>query len=138
MHNQRLNIGLFGLGVVGKGLLDVLRESGFSDAGIRGICVKDPLKPRAVPRELLTYDAGDILGDPEINVVVETISDPDAAFEIARESMRRGKHVVTANKKMLAAHLPELLEWRDRCDVSLLYESAACGSIPIVRTIDEH
>ena len=138
MHNQRLNIGLFGLGVVGKGLLDVLRESGFSDAGIRRICVKDPLKPRAVPRELLTYDAGDILGDPEINVVVETISDPDAAFEIARESMRRGKHVVTANKKMLAAHLPELLEWRDRCDVSLLYESAACGSIPIVRTIDEH
>lgn len=138
MTQESLNIGLFGLGVVGKGLLDVLRISGVAGAEITRICVKTPGKMRPVPPEKLTFRASDILNDPSINVVVETISGSDDAFIIVREALKKGKNVVTANKKMVASHFTELLELQEETGATLLYESAACGGIPIVRTIEEH
>lgn len=138
MTKQTLNIGLFGLGVVGKGLLEVLQNSRLPGVDVKKICVRTPGKPRPVAPEKLTFDASDILNDPSINVVVETISGSEDAFQIVREAMRKGKNVVTANKKMVASHFTELLDLQDETGVSLLYESAACGGIPIVRTIEEH
>ncbi len=138
MTKQTLNIGLFGLGVVGKGLLDVLQNSRLSGVDVKKICVRTPGKPRPVAPELLTLDASDILDDPSINVVVETISGSEDAFQIVSRAMRKGKNVVTANKKMVASHFTELLDLQEETGVSLLYESAACGGIPIVRTIEEH
>lgn len=138
MTKQTLNIGLFGLGVVGKGLLDVLQRSRLPGVDVKKICVRTPGKPRPVAPEKLTFDASDILNDPSINVVVETISGSDDAFQIVSRAMRKGKNVVTANKKMVATHFPELLDLQEETGASLLYESAACGGIPIVRTIEEY
>jgi homoserine dehydrogenase len=71
-------------------------------------------------------------------VVVELIDDAGEAYYIVKEALKRGKHVVTANKKLLALHLEELLELSRSNNVSLLYEAAACGSIPIIRTLEEY
>lgn len=133
------NIGLFGLGHVGAGLVRILANHPEYPLRVRRICVKNPDKSREVPPGLLTFQAADILEDPEIQVVVEATSGSDQeAYRLVAEALRRGKHVVTANKKMLAARLGELLEIRRKSGAALLYEAAACGGIPIVRTLDEH
>jgi homoserine dehydrogenase len=80
----------------------------------------------------------EILNNPEINVVVELIDDADEAYHIVKYALQQGKHVVTANKKMLANHLYELTELQQKHNVSLLYEASACGSIPIIRTLEEY
>jgi homoserine dehydrogenase len=70
--------------------------------------------------------------------VVELIDHAEDAFEIVSEALKRKKHVVTANKKLLALHLEELYRLQEENNVSLLYEAAACGSIPIIRTLEEY
>lgn len=136
--NKKLKIGLFGFGCVGQGLYHVLNKSTGFKADIRRIVVKDPSKQRQVEPELISYNKWDILDDPEIDVVVELIDHAEEAFEIVREALKRRKHVVTANKKMLALHLEELYRLQEENQVSLLYEAAACGSIPIIRTLEEY
>lgn len=138
MHHQQLNIGLFGLGVVGSGLLEVLKNSPLAGIQIKKIGVKTPGKPRPVPPEMLHYNPLDILDDPDINVVIETINGSDEAFDIVSEAMRRGKHVITSNKKMLAEHFQELIDLQSHTGVTLLYESAACAAIPIIKTLETH
>lgn len=136
--SKALKIGLFGFGCVGQGLYHVLNNSTGFKADIVKIAVKHRDKKRSVAAELITYDKWDILNDPEINVVVELIDDAEEAFNIVSEAIRRGKHVVTANKKLLAQHLGELYSLQQEHGVSLLYEAAACGSIPIIRTLEEY
>jgi len=135
---NELKIGLFGFGVVGQGLYHVLNNSTGFRANVECIVVKDRSKERSVAKELISYDKWDVLDNPDISIVVELIDDADEAFEIVSEAMRRGKHVVTANKKMLALHLQELYELQEKFKVSFLYEAAACGSIPIIRTLEEY
>lgn len=135
---KKLKIGLFGFGCVGQGLYHVLNNSTGFKADIAKICVKDRSKSRAVKSELITYDKWDILNDEEIDIVVELIDDAKEAFDIVSEALKRGKKVVTANKKMLALHLSELYELQKKYNVSLLYEGSACGSIPIIRTLEEY
>lgn len=136
--NKQLNIGLFGFGCVGQGLYHVLNNSTGFKANIHRIAVKDRNKKRSVPAGLITYDKWDILNDPEIDVVVELIDDAEEAWLIVSEAMKKGKHVVTANKKLLALHLNELLELQKQHQVSLLYEGAVCASIPVLRTLEEY
>lgn len=136
--SKALKIGLFGFGCVGQGLYHVLNNSTGFKADIVKIAVKHRDKKRSVAAELITYDKWEILNDPEINVVVELIDDAEEAFHIVSEAIRRGKHVVTANKKLLALHLGELYALQQQHGVSLLYEAAACGSIPIIRTLEEY
>lgn len=135
---QKLKIGLFGFGCVGQGLYHVLNNSTGFKADIIKIAVKDKTKKRSVAQELITYNKYDILDNPEINVVVELIDDADEAFYIVSEAIKRGKHVVTANKKLLALHLEELYRLQLKHNVSLLYEASVGGSIPIVRTLEEY
>ena len=135
---SKLKIGLFGFGCVGQGLYDVLSKSSGIKADIVKICVKDRNKSRKLPMELFTYDKNDILNNPEINLVVELIDDADEAFNIVKTAMISGKSVVTANKKMVANHLTELVELQNKHNVSLLYEASSCGSIPIIRTLEEY
>ena|SRR6218665_884209 len=135
---EKLNIGLFGFGCVGQGLHHVLNNSRGFKANIARIAVKNKNKPRSVAQHLITYDKWDILNDPAINVVVELIDDAEEAYHIVSEAMRRGKHVVTANKKLLALHLEELCQLQKEYGVSLLYEGAVCGSIPILRSLEEY
>lgn len=135
---NKLNIGLFGFGVVGTGLYEVLNKSNLLDASISKIVVKDPTKKRRVATNIITYDKNDILKDPAINVVVELINDSDAAFEIVSRALKNGKHVVSANKKLIAQHLEELLSIAKSSGVSFLYEAAVGGSIPVIRNLEEY
>jgi homoserine dehydrogenase len=132
------SIGLFGLGCVGYGLFQLLQSTGESDLRIDKIVVRDRRKPRLVPSSLLSFRPEDILRNPQIDIVVEAIDDADAAWEIVRAALLNGKPVVSANKKMLALHLEELLALQRQTRVPVLYEAAVCGAIPIVRTIDQY
>lgn len=138
MSRKTLNIGLYGFGCVGFGLYEVLQKTPGLKANIKNICVKDKNKPREIGAENFTFDKNDILNDDEINVVVELIDDADAAFEIVSEALKRGKAVVSANKKMIAEHFTELLELQEKYNVPLLYEAAACASMPIIRNLEEY
>ena len=136
--NNRLNIGLFGFGCVGSGLYEVLNKSNLLNASINKIVVKDPTKKRSLPPQSFSYNKFDILHDPEINLVVELIDDAEAAYDIVTTAMKNGKHVISANKKLIAEHLEELIELKERNKVSFLYEAAVCGSIPIIRNLEEY
>ncbi|GIL22709.1 MAG: homoserine dehydrogenase [Bacteroidota bacterium] len=135
---KKLKLGLFGFGCVGQGLYHVLNETHGVKAEIKKICVKNRNKQRIIDASYFTYDATDILNDPEIDVVVELIDDANAAFDIVKKSIQKGKHVVTANKKMLAEHLDEIYDLQQKYDRSILYEGAVCGSIPILRNLEEY
>jgi len=137
MH-QQLTIGLFGFGVVGEGLYKVLQQTPSLKAEIKKVCIKNPGKKRNAPESLFTTDKEELLGDPSINVIVEVIDDADAAFEIVSTALRNGKQVVSASKKMIAEHLPALLELQNTTGQSLLYEAAACASIPVIRNLEEY
>lgn len=138
MSSKQLNIGLFGFGCVGFGLYEVLSKTPTLKANIRRICVKDKNKSRPIGADDFVFDREAILGDEDINLVVELIDDADAAFEIVSEALRRGKAVVSANKKMIADHFTELLELQRRYNVPFLYEAACCASIPIIRNLEEY
>ena len=138
MSRKKLTIGLFGFGCVGTGLHEVFQKTPTLKANIKLICVKDKQKERTLPLHYFTFDRNEILDDPEINTVVELIDDADAAFEIVTTAMRKGKAVVTANKKMIAEHFNELLDLQRQYNVPLLYEAACCASIPIIRNLEEY
>jgi len=134
---QKLNIGLFGFGVVGQGLYEVLSQSPALDKAISKICVKSH-KKRSLPQEIFCYDANDILNDTNINTVVELIDNSEEAYHIVKKAMQQGKNVVSANKKMLAENMTEMVELQKKHNVSLLYEASACGSIPVIRNLEEY
>jgi homoserine dehydrogenase len=138
MQRKTLNIGLFGFGCVGYGLYEVLEKTPTLQTSIKKICVKHAEKERVIPKDHFTFDKYELLNDDDINVIVELIDDADAAFEIVSYALKHGKAVVTANKKMLAEHLEELLELQAKHDVPLLYEAACCASIPIIRNLEEY
>lgn len=135
---KQLTIGLFGFGCVGTGLYEVLNQSNLLDAKIKRIVVKDRTKKRILAAEHFGYDASEILNDPEINVVVELINNSEDAFEIVKEALSKGKHVVSANKKLIAEHFEELTALARANNVSFLYEASVAGSIPILRNLEEY
>ena len=132
-----LNIGLFGFGTVGRGLYDVLEETKLKEAHIKRICVRDVTKDRGVKAEF-TDSPEEIFADPEINLVVELIDDAEASYTIVKRALEAGIPVVTGNKKMLAYHLEELIEIQREKQVPLLYDASACGSIPVIRNLEEY
>ncbi|GAF02431.1 homoserine dehydrogenase [Saccharicrinis fermentans] len=134
---KKLKIGLVGFGVVGQGLYDVLQKSPALDAEIVKICVKNK-RQRALPESMFCYSGEELVKDENINLVVELISDADAAFHIVAAALRNGKDVVSANKKMIAENLAELIKLQEEYGVSLLYEASACGSIPVIRNLEEY
>jgi len=136
--NRNLKLGIFGFGVVGQGLYHVLEETKGIKAEILKICVKNPNKKRPLPMKYFTYEKEDILQNPEVDVVLELINDPEAAYEIVTTALKNGKAVVTANKKMVADHMTELFELQKKYNAPLLYEGACCASIPIIRNLEEY
>ena len=138
IQQKKLNIGLFGFGVVGTGLYKVLQQTPSLNAEIKKVCIKHPEKKREAPETLFTIDAELLLSDDSINVIVELIDDADAAYYIVSRALASGKAVVSANKKMIAEHLPELLVLQKKYNVPFLYESAACASIPVIRNLEEY
>lgn len=104
---------------------------------VHRICVRNPHKERPGPQELFTYEARDILEDPEVDLIVEAISETEPAFTLIKESLLRWLPVVSASKKMLALHLPELLQLQQESGTKLRYEAAVAGAIPILHLLDE-
>ena len=137
---SNIKIGLFGFGVVGQGVYEVIRKSKNAHAEIVKICVHDLTKPRQVeiPASLLTDKAEDILNNPEINLIVEVINNAEDAFSIVKTALEKGIPVVSGSKAMLAKHLPELIELQKKHNVALLYDASSCGSIPVIRNLEEY
>ena len=135
--SKKLNIGLFGFGVVGQGLYDIIKTKHLNLEIVK-IAIKDAKKERSLPAHLFTTDREELLNNPEINTIVELINDTEAAFEIVSRALSSGKNVVSASKKMIALHLDELIALQHKHGTSLLYEGAVCGSIPIIRNLEEY
>lgn len=143
---RTLNIGLFGCGVVGGGLAtlidrhadDIARTTGLRPV-ISRICIRDPERerPPSVDRNLLTIDPEEILEDRSIDVVVEAIGGEEPALDIISRALLRGVDVVTANKLVIARHLRRLHTLQDIGRSRLLYGGAVCGSLPILKIVDE-
>ncbi len=136
--HKKLVLGIFGFGVVGEGLYKVLNQTPSLNATIKKVCIKHPNKKRNAPEELFTPNKEILLKDNEINIIVEMIDDADAAYDIVKTAFANGKSVVSASKKMIAEHLPELLELSQKTGNSFLYEAACCASIPVIRNLEEY
>jgi homoserine dehydrogenase len=136
--SKPLILGLFGFGVVGKGLYDELQSTPALQASIKKICIKNVGKKRAIPQDHFTTNAEELLNDDRINVIVELIDDADAAYEIVKAALKKGKAVVSANKKMIATHFEELLQLQHEYKTAFLYEGSCCASIPIIRNLEEY
>jgi homoserine dehydrogenase len=137
MGNKQINIGLFGFGTVGRGLFDLLRRIDAKNVSIKRICVRNINKPRGVEANF-TDNAEDIFTDSDINFIVELIDDAEASFTIVKRALTEGKTVVSGNKKMLAYHIEELIELQKSTGTALLYDASACGSIPVIRNLEEY
>lgn len=137
-YQKSLNIGLFGYGVVGTAVFEVLNHTPSLQAQVSKICIKNAGKQRNISADYFTIDKWELLDNETINVIVEMTDDADAAIEIVRESLRRGKAVISANKKMIAENLAELVDLQRKYNTPLLYESACCASIPVIRNLEEY
>ena len=143
MQQAALRIGLIGLGTVGAQVADRLlgrrealsRRAGL-DLELRRVLVRDPARPRAVqlPPGLLTTDPAEVLDDPAVDVVVELAGGEEPARSFLERAIRGGKHVVTANKLVMAKHGPELLELAGAMNVDVYFEAAVGGGIPLIST----
>ena len=142
MNDEKtINIGLMGLGVVGTGVLQILRqkarvlarETGRS-LRVKKILVREKQKTRGVDVEsaLLTTNPDDILDDPEIHIVIELIGGVEPAYMYARRAIQAGQHLVTANKDVMAAHGSELLRLANRQGVDVYFEASVGGGIPLI------
>ncbi len=135
-----LTIGLFGYGTVGRGIAQVIGRAKNAHATIGRICVRNLAKHQANAEnpEIFTDKAEDILTDKNINLIVEVIDDADASFNIVSQALKSGMPVVTGNKAMVAQHLPELIELQREHGTPLLYDASSCGSIPVIRNLEEY
>ena len=136
-----INVGLMGLGVVGTGVAATLLRvtAPLSDVTgrpvrLKKVLVRDFSRPRDIdlPSGLLTTNAEDILADPDIHILVEVMGGTDPAEGYLRQGLSAGKHVVTANKEVMAKSGPELLALARKNGVNLLFEASVGGGIPIV------
>ncbi|MDO4511923.1 MAG: homoserine dehydrogenase [Bacteroidales bacterium] len=139
MNKKQINIGLFGFGTVGKGLYDVLKKINPENVNIVKVCVRNVEKHQAEAPELeFTASADDIFADSRINFVVELIDDAEAAYTIVKRALQAKLPVVSGNKKMLARHMKEMIQLQCDNDTALLYDASACGSIPVIRNLEEY
>ena len=131
-------IALFGFGDVGQGIYEVVRKSKNANAEIVKICVRSLDKPRSIDRSHFTDSPAEILDNPEIDLIVEVIDDAKASYDIVKSALLKGIPVVSGNKTMLAHHLPEMIEIQKKHNVALLYDASSCGSIPVIRNLEEY
>jgi homoserine dehydrogenase len=131
-------IGLIGFGCVGQGLYDVVEANRHLGWEIGSICVKDKEKPRTLPAAAFTYNVQEVLQDTSLDIIAELISDPKEALAILRQALQQGRTVVSANKKVIAENLPELIRLQQKYGGVLLYEASVCGSIPVLRTLEAY
>ena len=140
VHDE-INVGLMGLGVVGTGVAAYILGKASSLAAVTGrnvnlkkVLVRDITRARDIdlPSGLLTTSAEDILADAEIHIVVEVIGGTDPVENHLKQALAAGKHIVTANKEVMAKSGPELLALARKNGANILFEASVGGGIPIV------
>ena len=141
MSNSSVGIGLLGLGVVGGGVAETLsRKADQLEAligcpiSLEGILVRDIAKARAFtpPERLLTDSPQDVLANPDVDIVVEVMGGQQPAYDLIQRSISLGKHVVTANKEVMARHGPDILTLARDKGVQVLFEASVGGGTPII------
>jgi homoserine dehydrogenase len=145
VSEQRMKIGLLGLGTVGKGIVDLLRQNGEMverQTGLKlelaKVLVRSAKAPRPGYEELpITADVGEILSDPTIQIVVEVMGGVEPARTYLVEALKAGKTVVTANKDVFAAHDEELYAAGEIGDAEIYFEATVGGGIPVIRPLKE-
>lgn len=132
---SKLKLGLIGLGTVGGGVYKTVQ--GLDNVEIIKVAVKNINKQRSVevPREMLTDNPYDIVNDPSVDVVVELIGGVEPAYDYISKAIENGKHIVTANKELLAKKGEELFILAEKHNRVVLYEAAIAGGIPIIMPI---
>ena len=132
---SKLRIGIIGLGTVGSGVYKTLQE--MNDIEIVKIAVKNINKPRSVevPTSMITDNPYDLVNNPSIDVVVELIGGVNPAWDFISTAIKNGKHIVTANKELLAKKGEELFNLAEEHNRVVLYEAAIAGGIPIIMPI---
>lgn len=144
-----LNIGMFGCGTVGGGVFDILHNPKkiqfFESIGVKAfvswICVRNAEKERNLKHfaplsTKITTNHNDILEDPSINCVIELMGGITDAKDVVFRAIECDKHVITANKALVANFMPEILQLlNDHPRVRFGYEASVCGGIPIIHTL---
>ena len=146
MEKKEIRIGLVGAGTVGGGVVKLLREqeSYFRDKlglhlTLARVVDKDDSRLAALPAcgAILSSSPGDVLGDSSIDIAVELMGGTGYAREFVLAALRAGKHVVTANKALLAQHGPAIFREAERNNVSVYFEASVGGGMPVIKTIRE-
>ena len=141
-----VNIGLIGFGTVGAGTVKILynnisriEEKVGTKVKIKKICDQDITTPRGVrvPHELLTTDINEILNDPDIDIIVELIGGDATAKKIIFSAIKKGKHVVTANKAILAKNWDNIFTMARKNKVLVYFEASVGGGIPVLQALNE-
>ena len=134
--DKKIKIGLIGLGTVGSGVFKTLKN--FDNIVIAKIAVKNLNKKRDIEglnNSILTDDAYKIVNDPEIDIVAELIGGIEPAFDLISTAMKNGKHIVTANKELLAKRGEDIFKLAEEYNRVILYEAAIAGGIPIIMPV---
>ncbi|MFP4128206.1 MAG: homoserine dehydrogenase [Desulfonatronovibrio sp.] len=147
MKKKTINLALAGFGTVGTGLARIIRANSDwierrtgKNLVIRKVLVRDLSKVRSFipgPETVFTDNIQDILSDADIDIVVELMGGMDTAFELIHQSLENGKHVVTANKALLAEKGEHLFSLAHEKNLGLYYEASVAGGIPIVQTLKD-
>lgn len=135
-NNKKIKIGLIGLGTVGSGVFKTLLS--FDNIEVVKIAVKNINKPRNIEgldNSIVTDKPFEVVNDPEVDIVVELIGGVEPAFELIKTAIKNGKHIVTANKELLAKKCEELFNYAEEHNRVILYEAAIAGGIPIIMPI---
>ncbi|KLT72544.1 homoserine dehydrogenase [Neisseria arctica] len=141
-----INIGILGLGTVGSGAVGVLRNNAAEisrrlgrDVNVLMVATRSEEKARAVctPETKVTADPFDVIKHPEIDIVVELFGGTDIAKDLVLQAIENGKHVVTANKKLLAEYGNEIFALAEQKNVMVNFEAAVAGGIPIIKALRE-
>ncbi|MBT2769346.1 homoserine dehydrogenase [Staphylococcus warneri] len=142
---KELNIALLGLGTVGSGVVKIIEENRQQikdtlnkDIVIKHILVRDKTKKRPlnISQYHLTEDVNEILNDDTIDIVVEVMGGIEPTVDWLRSALKNKKHVITANKDLLAVHLNLLEDLAEANGVALKFEASVAGGIPIVNAIN--
>ncbi len=133
---KKIKIGLIGLGTVGSGVFKTLQS--FDNVEVKSIAVRNINKKRDIKgldESIVTDDAYKIVNDPEIDIVAELVGGLEPAFDLIATAIKNGKHIVTANKELLAKRGEELFKIAEEYNKVILYEAAIAGGIPIIMPI---
>lgn len=134
--DKKIKIGIIGLGTVGSGVYKTLKS--FPNIEVTKIAVKNINKPRNInglDYSIVTDKPYDVVSDPDIDIVVELIGGLNPAFDMIKTAIKNGKHIVTANKELLAKKGEELFNFAEEHNKVVLYEAAIAGGIPIIMPI---